>query len=81
VSDEGIDQAITDAVARANNECRRARQSDPEGHRLVRSDELIAEIPSAVSIDMLIAFVRWSGVQPLLAALPRHVEGAGRIRL
>ena len=43
--------------------------------------ELIAEIPSALSIDMLIAFVRWSGVQPLLAALRRHVEEGGRIRL
>jgi len=43
--------------------------------------ELIAEIPSAVRIDMLIAFVRWSGVQPLLAALGRHIEDGGRIRL
>jgi superfamily II DNA or RNA helicase/HKD family nuclease len=43
--------------------------------------ELIAEIPSAVTIDMLIAFVRWSGVQPLLAALRRHLEAGGRVRL
>ncbi len=43
--------------------------------------ELLAEIPSAVRIDMLIAFVRWSGVQPLLAALRRHLDEGGRIRL
>jgi HKD family nuclease len=43
--------------------------------------ELIAEIPSALSIDLLIAFVRWSGVRPMLAALRRHVEEGGRIRL
>src|SRR4029077_5510665 len=43
--------------------------------------ELIAEIPSAVSIDVLIAFVRWSGIQPLLAALRRHLEEGGRVRL
>ena len=43
--------------------------------------ELIAEIPSAVRIDMLIAFVRWSGVQPMLAALRRHLEEGGRVRL
>jgi len=43
--------------------------------------ELIAEIPSALRIDMLIAFVRWSGVHPLLATLRRHLENGGRIRL
>jgi superfamily II DNA or RNA helicase/HKD family nuclease len=43
--------------------------------------ELIAEIPSSVTIDMLIAFVRWSGVQPLLAALRRHLDEGGRVRL
>ncbi len=43
--------------------------------------ELAAEIPSAVRVDILMAFVRWSGVRPLVAALRRHWEEGGRIRL
>ena len=43
--------------------------------------ELSAEIPSAVSVDILMAFVRWSGVRPLLQALQRHRDAGGRVRL
>ena len=43
--------------------------------------ELAAEIPSAVGIDVVMAFVRWSGVRPLLAALRRHCDEGRRVRL
>jgi len=43
--------------------------------------ELIAEVPSAVEIDVLMAFVRWSGVRPLLDALRRHCAAGRRVRL
>lgn len=43
--------------------------------------ELVAEIPSAVGIDVIIAFVRWSGVRPLLTALRRHCDEGRRVRL
>ena len=36
--------------------------------------ELRAEIPSADAIDVVMAFVRWSGVRPMLDALRRHCE-------
>jgi superfamily II DNA or RNA helicase len=43
--------------------------------------ELIAEIPSAQRIDILMAFVRWSGVRPLLPALRRHRDEGRPVRL
>ena len=43
--------------------------------------ELAAEVPSASSIDVVMAFVRWSGVRPLLPALRRHREEGRRVRL
>ena len=43
--------------------------------------ELIAEVPSAHSIDVLVAFVRLSGIAPMLTALRRHLENGGRVRL
>ena len=43
--------------------------------------ELIAEIPSAHSIDVLVAFVRLSGIAPMLTALRRHLDNGGRVRL
>ncbi|MDQ3306994.1 MAG: DUF3427 domain-containing protein [Actinomycetota bacterium] len=43
--------------------------------------ELAAEIPSAVSVDILMAFVRWSGVRPLIRALQQHRDEGRRIRL
>ena len=43
--------------------------------------ELIAEIPSAERIDVLMAFVRWSGVRPLLPALRRHRDEGRPVRL
>ena len=43
--------------------------------------ELAAEIPSAVGIDVVMAFVRWSGVRPLLDALRQHCGEGRRVRL
>jgi superfamily II DNA or RNA helicase len=43
--------------------------------------ELRAEIPSADSIDVVMAFVRWSGVRPLMDALRRHCEAGKRLRV
>ncbi|MGI9031942.1 MAG: DUF3427 domain-containing protein [Ilumatobacteraceae bacterium] len=43
--------------------------------------ELAAEIPSAVSVDILMAFVRWSGVRPLMQAFQRHRDAGRRVRL
>jgi superfamily II DNA or RNA helicase len=43
--------------------------------------ELAAEIPSAIGIDIVMAFVRWSGVRPLLTALRRHCDEGRRVRL
>jgi superfamily II DNA or RNA helicase/HKD family nuclease len=43
--------------------------------------ELIAEVPSAHSIDVLVAFVRLSGIAPMLTALRRHLDNGGRVRL
>ena len=40
--------------------------------------ELEAEIHSADSIDVVMAFVRWSGIRPLLDALRRTVGTASR---
>ena len=39
--------------------------------------ELRAEVPSVDAIDVVMAFVRWSGVRPLIDALRRHC-GAGK---
>jgi superfamily II DNA or RNA helicase len=36
--------------------------------------ELRAEVHSAQSIDVVMAFIRWSGVRPLVAALKRHCQ-------
>ena len=43
--------------------------------------ELAAEIPSAVGIDVVMAFVRWSGIRPLLASLRRHCDEGRPVRL
>jgi superfamily II DNA or RNA helicase len=43
--------------------------------------ELIAEVPSAHTIDVLVAFVRLSGIAPMLTALRRHLADGGRVRL
>ena len=43
--------------------------------------ELRAEVPSADSIDVVMAFVRWSGVRPLVDALRRHCEEGKPLRL
>ena len=43
--------------------------------------ELIAEVPSAHTIDVLVAFVRLSGINPILTALRRHIDDGGKVRL
>lgn len=43
--------------------------------------ELRAEVASARSVDVVIAFIRFSGIYPLLAVLKRHCEGGKRIRI
>jgi HKD family nuclease len=43
--------------------------------------ELRAEVPSADAIDVVMAFVRWSGVRPLVDALRRHGEAGKPLRV
>jgi superfamily II DNA or RNA helicase/HKD family nuclease len=43
--------------------------------------ELRAEVPSADAIDVVMAFVRWSGVRQLMDALRRHCEDGKRLRV
>jgi superfamily II DNA or RNA helicase len=43
--------------------------------------ELRAEVSSADAIDVVIAFVRWSGVRPLMDALRRHCEAGKPLRV
>ncbi len=43
--------------------------------------ELRAEVHSADSIDVVIAFIRWSGVRPLFEALQRHCREGKRVRV
>jgi superfamily II DNA or RNA helicase len=43
--------------------------------------ELRAEIPSADAIDVVMAFVRWSGVRPLVEILRRHCSSGKPLRL
>ncbi len=43
--------------------------------------QIQSEIPSADRIDVLMAFVRRSGIRPLLDALRRHVDEGGRLRV
>ena len=43
--------------------------------------ELKAEIPSADSIDVVIAFIRWSGILPYLEAFEDHCSRGGSLRV
>ena len=43
--------------------------------------ELRAEVHSADSIDVVIAFIRWSGVRPLFEALQRHCREGKKVRV
>lgn len=43
--------------------------------------ELRAEVPSADAIDVVMAFVRWSGVRQLADALRRHCEAGKPLRV
>lgn len=43
--------------------------------------EIAAEIESADSIDLVLAFIRWTGVRDLLPSLRRHVEAGKPLRV
>jgi superfamily II DNA or RNA helicase/HKD family nuclease len=43
--------------------------------------ELLKEIESADRIDVVLAFIRWSGIRLLLPALRRHVEAGRQLRV
>jgi superfamily II DNA or RNA helicase len=43
--------------------------------------ELRAEMPSADGIDLVMAFIRWSGVRPLIDALRRHCQSGKQLRI
>jgi superfamily II DNA or RNA helicase len=43
--------------------------------------EIRAEVPSADSIDVLIAFIRWSGIRNLVEVLRRHCEAGKSLRV
>lgn len=40
--------------------------------------EIRAEVPSADSVDVLVAFIRWSGIRGLLDTLRHHREAGNR---
>ncbi|MFO0695975.1 MAG: DUF3427 domain-containing protein [Polyangiales bacterium] len=44
-------------------------------------NQLLAEIDSADRIDVVMAFIRWTGIRPLLDALRRHAENGRPIRV
>ena len=43
--------------------------------------ELRAEIHSSDSVDVVMAFVRWSGIRPMMDVLRRHCEAGKRLRM
>jgi HKD family nuclease len=43
--------------------------------------QILAEIPSADRIDVVMAFVRWTGLVPLLDTLRRHCERGAALRV
>ena len=43
--------------------------------------ELRAEIHSSDSIDVVMAFIRWSGIRPMMDALRRHRRAGRRVRV
>jgi HKD family nuclease len=43
--------------------------------------QIESEIASSKTIDVLMAFVRWTGVFPLLPKLKDHIDSGGKVRL
>jgi HKD family nuclease len=43
--------------------------------------EIAAEIESADGIDLVLAFIRWTGIRSILDPLRRHVEAGKRLRI
>jgi HKD family nuclease len=43
--------------------------------------QIVAEIPSADRIDLIMAFIRRSGIRPMMDALRRHCEAGRKLRI
>lgn len=43
--------------------------------------QIASEIPSADRIDLVMAFIRWTGISPLLPVLRQHCERGGALRV
>lgn len=43
--------------------------------------ELLGEIPSANSVDLLISFIRWSGIRDYLQHFKDHIAKGGKVRV
>ena len=54
--------------------------TNPRGEPAL-SKQLLSEIPSADRIDLIVAFIRYSGIRPMLDALRRHVEQGRELRI
>lgn len=54
--------------------------TNPRGEPAL-SKQLLSEIPSAGSIDAIIAFIRYSGIRPMLDALRRHCAEGRQLRV
>ncbi len=54
--------------------------TNPRGEPAL-SKQLLSEIPSADRIDLIIAFIRYSGIRPMLDALRRHVDEGRELRI
>lgn len=54
--------------------------TNPRGEPAL-SKQLLSEIPSADRIDLVVAFIRYSGIRPMLDALRRHTEAGRPLRV
>lgn len=54
--------------------------TNPRGEPAL-SKQLLSEIPSADRIDLIVAFIRYSGIRPMLDALRRHIEAGRELRI
>ena len=54
--------------------------TNPRGEPAL-SKQLLSEIPSADRIDLVVAFIRYSGIRPMLDPLRRHTEAGRPLRV
>ena len=54
--------------------------TNPRGEPAL-SKQLLSEIPSADRIDLIVAFIRYSGIRPMLDALRRHTAAGKPLRV